>query len=389
MIKGIRLNKNFVVGFFLALFLLGVASAGALTDRIYGIKVLDALLPRTNSERTNFQQKILNEENVVVDVAERVSPSVVTVSVETPQRRILQLDPFFGGFRSRIEGGQEQDIGSGFVVSEEGLVVTNKHVVADSSVDYKVITKSGSEYRVLEISRDPSNDVAILKIDPSQNTEKLSSVELGDSDSLKVGQFVIAIGTALGEFRHTVTTGVVSGLGRGITAGSAFEGFVERIDDVIQTDAAINPGNSGGPLLNSLGQVIGINVAVAASAENVGFAIPVNIVKIGLDQYKANGRFASKPFLGVQYQMIAKRSAILNEVPEGAYVVEIVQGSPAENAGIKASDIITKIDGNKLSDKNDLVDIIAGKKPGDRVEIEIWRDEEELTLNATLSEFIK
>jgi len=203
-----------------------------------------------------------------------------------------------------------------------------------------------------------------------------------------VGQFVIAIGTALGEFRHTVTTGVISGLGRGITAGSAFEGFVERLDDVIQTDAAINPGNSGGPLLNSAGQVIGVNVAVAAEAENIGFAIPIDIIKQGLDQFKSTGKFVSKPYLGVSYQMIPKQTALLNDVPQGAYVVEVIDASPADTAGIQVDDIITKLGGEEVKEENGgLADIISRKSPGQTVEIEVWRNEETLTLSATLSEF--
>jgi serine protease Do len=306
----------------------------------------------------------------------------VTVSIETPQRRVLQYSPF-GGFSQRVEGGTPQDIGTGFIVSEDGLIVTNKHVVSVEGATYKVITKEGKEYPATQISRDPSNDIAVIKIDASG----LTPVELGDSSNLKVGQFVIAIGTALGEFRHTVTTGVISGLGRGITAGSALEGFVERLDDVIQTDAAINPGNSGGPLLNSAGQVIGINVAIASSAENISFAIPINIVREALDQFAETGRFAPKPYLGVQYQMIDQKTAVLNSVPQGAYVVEVVVGSPAETAGIEVDDIITKFDGEALSEDNSLAEVISKKKAGDRLELEIWRDGEVSSVSVVLSEF--
>ncbi|TSC53199.1 MAG: protease, partial [Microgenomates group bacterium LiPW_16] len=179
-----------------------------------------------------------------------------------------QVPPSAGGEKV------EQDIGTGFIILADGMIVTNKHVVADTSAKYRVITKDDKTYEVVKIYRDPVNDLAILKIEATG----LKPVEMGDSSKLKVGQFVIAIGTALGEFRNTVTTGVISGLGRGITAGSPFEGYVERLDNVIQTDAAINPGNSGGPLLNSAGQVIGVNIAVAASGQNIGFAIPINVI---------------------------------------------------------------------------------------------------------------
>src|SRR3990172_4933554 len=393
--------QGFLIGLAISVVVFVSALGGALADRIFGIRPLDYLLAN-RSQNVNLgriEQKVLTEEFVVIDVVEKVSPSVVTVSIQTPQRRILEFDPF-SGFRSRVEGGQPQDIGTGFIVSENGTIITNKHVVSDTGAKYKVITSDNKEFEVKNISRDPSNDLAVLKIDPTASSgQVLKPVKLGDSGNLKVGQFVIPIGTALGEFRSTVTTGVISGLGRGITAGSVFEGFVEKLDNVIQTDAAINPGNSGGPLLNSAGQVIGVNVAVAQGAENIGFAIPINLVRDALDQFKSTGSFASKPFLGVQYQMIDQETSILNKVPHGAYVVEVVEDSPAANAGIKPNDIITKFDGEEVKgDDGGLADLISKKKAGQQVSLGIWRrrpgeasgqegDGETLQLNATLSEF--
>ena len=327
-------------------------------------------------------QTIVEEESAVINVVEKTSPSVVTVSAKTASRRILEFSPF-GGITPRQQGGEPQDIGSGFIVSADGLVVTNKHVVSVANASYKVITKDNKEYDVKEINRDPANDIAILKIDASG----LSPVELGDSTNLKVGQFVIAIGTALGEFRHTVTTGVISGLGRGIIAGSALEGFVERLDDVIQTDAAINPGNSGGPLMNSSGQVIGINVAVAQGAQNVGFAIPINVVKASLNNFQTTGKFPAKPFLGVQYQMISKDAALLNDVPQGAYVIEVVSNSPADKAGVEVNDIIVEFDGKKVAQEDGgLAEVISGKKVGDAVKVRVFRDGKTLDLEAVLAE---
>ena len=362
---------------------------GAVLDRLYKIKILDQFIGRSGEgvRIGGTDQRLVKEESVVIEVAEEVSPSVVTVSIQTPRRRVLDFSPF-GGFQQRIEGGADQDIGSGFIVSEDGLIITNKHVVSSDGT-YKVITNDEREYEVEKISRDPSNDIAVLKINPSAvSGQVLKPVKLGDSSNLKVGQFVIAIGTALGEFRHTVTTGVISGLGRGITAGSYYEGYVEKLDDVIQTDAAINPGNSGGPLLNSSGQVIGISVAVAADAQNIGFAIPVNVVKTALEEFNKTGSFSGKAFLGVEYQMISRQSAIMNDLPQGAYVVNIVDGSPADLAGIEADDIIIKIAGERLADQeNGLSDVIKNKKPGDKVEIEIFREDKTLTLTATLSEY--
>lgn len=377
--------KSLLIGFGIGAVVLVSAIGGALADRIFVVKPLDLISPRaeTGLRVGGVDKRVVNEESVVIDVAEEVSPSVVTVAITTPRRRVLEFSPF-GGLRSRIEGGEPQDIGTGFVVSEDGLIITNKHVVSDASASYKVVTKDGKEYEVKQVSRDPANDIAIVKIDASG----LKPVTLGTSNDLKVGQFVVAIGTALGEFRHTVTTGVISGLGRGIIAGSAFEGYAERLDDVIQTDAAINPGNSGGPLLNSSGEVIGVNVAVAQGAQNIGFALPIDVVKRALDEYKTSGKFVSKPFLGVSYQMIDQDTAILNKVPQGAYVEDVIKGSSAASAGIVVGDIITKFDGVDVrEDTGDLTEIISKKKVGDTVTIEIWRGGETITVTANLSEF--
>ncbi len=329
--------------------------------------------------------RVTNEESVVIDVVDRVSPSVVTIGIKGTRRLgdILELNPFdpFSPFRRRPGKTQEfeQDIASGFIVESNGLIITNKHVVSGTDSQYQVITKDDKTYEVQKIYRDPANDLAILKI----NATGLPTVELGDSDQIKVGQLAIAIGTALGQFRHTVTTGVISGVGRGITAGGPFEGYVERLDNVIQTDAAINPGNSGGPLLNSSGQVIGVNTAISGNAENIGFAIPINVLKDALSNFNATGQF-NRPFLGVQYQMIPRQTAILNDLPEGAYIAEVVSGSPADRAGVQADDIVTKIDGEKLSADNDLAKIIGKKKVGDKVILTVWREDKEQALTAIL-----
>ena len=366
-----------LIGLSFLIVVLLAATGGAVADRIFGFSLLDKVFPG----KSVIDRKIVSEESVVIKVAEEASPSVVTVSVETPARRVLQLNPF-GGFSSRVEGGTPQDIGTGFIVSQDGLIVTNKHVVsAGDEAKYKVITKDDKEYEVTQISRDPANDIAILKIEATG----LKPVELGESSNLKVGQFVVAIGTALGEFRHTVTTGVISGLGRGITAGSVFEGYVERLDNVIQTDAAINPGNSGGPLLNSAGQVIGINVAIAQDAQNVGFAIPVDTVKSALSQYNSAGGFPAKAYLGVEYQMISEEAAESNNVPEGAYVVRVVAGSPAETGGIIAQDVVTKIDGEALTSENTLGDVMTKKKPGDTLELDVWRNGQALRVEVEIT----
>ncbi len=327
---------------------------------------------------------------MVIDVVEKVGPTVVTVGIK---KKEVSIDPFFDfwdpfgifEFRRRNivrEEEVEQDIGSGFIVSEDGLVITNKHVVSDTQAQYRVFTKENKLYEVQKIYRDPVNDLAILKVDTKG--DKLKKVELGNSDNLKVGQFVIAIGAALGEFRNTVTTGVISGLGRSITAGSPFTG-VENLDNVIQTDAAINPGNSGGPLLNSAGQVIGVNVAMASGAQNIGFALPINTVKEMLDNFNKTGQF-SRPFLGVRYRDIETSEAVAKGWVEGAGVVEVVEGSSADKGGIKQGDIIVEVDGEKVTKEKSLAEIISKKKVGQEIKIKVWRSGKEIELKVVLQE---
>lgn len=331
--------------------------------------------------------RIISEESVVIDVVKQVGPSVVTVGA---QRQAVSgrrnIDPFFFFFGDEdvvpnLEEQADQYIGSGFIIQNNGIIVTNKHVVSNPSTKYFIVDDKGNKYQVERIYRDPLNDLAFLKVNPSGNGFK--PVELGNSSKLQVGQFVIAIGTALGEFRNTVTTGVISGLGRGIVAGSPFEES-ERLDNVIQTDAAINPGNSGGPLLNSGGQVIGVNVAVSSQGQNIGFALPINIVKDSVRNFNETGQF-DRPFLGVSYVLINKEAAIRNEVPEGALVQEVVPDSAADKSGVKVDDIITEIDGQKIrSEDGGLAAIISKRKIGDTITLKIFRDDKTIELRATL-----
>ena len=223
--------------------------------------------------------KTVTEESLTIATVKSAGKSVVTV-IGTPKSQTSYI-PFFGPVDNTA-----QIIGSGFIVSSSGLILTNNHVVADTTASYQVITSDNKKYRVENIYKDPQNDVAIIKIDPSQNkNETLSPLSLGNSDNLTVGQYVMAIGTALGEFRNTVTTGIISGLNRGIQAGDQYGGSSENLSGLIQTSAAINPGNSGGPLIGSSGQVIGMNTAVAQSAQDVGFALPINVAKQDLLKY--------------------------------------------------------------------------------------------------------
>jgi S1-C subfamily serine protease len=354
-----------------------------------------SILPNTSNEKV----KVVTEESVVTSTVKNVGPSVITIGInQSPQSNSNDFNnndfgPFSLFFGQNPDDQQQpapspdqsdQYIGSGFVASSDGLIVTNKHVVSDTSSTYFVVDQNGDKYDVTQIYRDPLNDIAILKTKKTP-TGGFRPVVMGDSSNLQVGQFVIAIGTALGEFRNTVTTGVISGLGRGITAGSPLEGSVEQLDNVIQTDAAINPGNSGGPLLNSSGQVIGINTAVSTQGQNIGFAIPISVVKDTLNNFNKTGQF-NRPFLGVAYSMIDKQAALLNDAPQGALVQEVVPGSSADKAGIQVNDIITSIDGQKLSDTGDntLASIISKDKVGQTITVSVYRDNKSQDIKVTL-----
>ena len=324
------------------------------------------------------KQSVVTEESAIISAIDKTLPSVVTIGISktTQSSSYFEIDPFdpFTPFRQQPGKSQkvEQNIGSGFIIDANGLIVTNKHVVSDTDATYKVLTNDNKTYDVRKISRDPLNDLAILKIDATN----LKAISLGDSAHLKLGQIVIAIGTPLGEFQNTVTSGIVSGLKRGITAGSPFEGYVERLDNVIQTDAAINPGNSGGPLINLSGEAIGVNTAVSGQAQNLGFAIPIDVVKNLIKNFNQSGGRIERPFLGIRYQMITKQNAILNEVPEGAYILEVINDSPAQKAELQKDDIIIEFDGVKIKgdDDKNLQNLIIKKKIGDRINMKIWRD---------------
>lgn len=366
-VKGFKLGRFTFVLVLVSLWILSVFLALKYFEKIPANVV--------EKTRTNETQRVVDEESVVIDVVEKVSPSVVSIAVKDR----VTID-FFGTRRNQGEAG----IGTGFVVTSDGLIMTNKHVVSEDQSYVAIIRDNdGREkrYDVVEINRDPFNDLAIVKV----SAQGLVPLELGDSDHLKVGQRVVAIGNALGRFENTVTTGVVSGLGRGVTPYDPSSGIAEKLDDLIQTDAAINPGNSGGPLVNTASQVIGINSAVA-SAENIGFAIKINIAKQLLADFQSSGGKITRPFLGVRYTHISQDVALLNEVPQGELVREVVVNSAADRAGFEVGDIITEFDGQKLDGENKLTNIIRTKKVGDSVKARIFRDKQTQDLVVTLGE---
>lgn len=334
------------------------------------------------------------QEERIIQVVKDVSPAVVSIILTRDEPVFEQIlrDPFedfFGGpspFQIREleqKGTEKREIGggSGFLVSEDGMIFTNKHVVLHDDVEYTVLTKDGESYAAEVLARDPVQDLAVIKIEGSS---PFPFVELGNSDKLEIGQSVITIGNALGEFRNTVSVGVISGLGRTITASDG-QGFLETIEDVVQTDAAINRGNSGGPLLNLAGEVVGVNTATVMNAQNIGFAIPSNRARRGLYQVRELGEIVY-PFLGVEYELRADF---------GVLIVDVLAESAAENAGLEKDDVLVEFDGKKITLENSLGSIMqqyeeADAKPvynpGDTVELKVLRGEEELMLSAILGE---
>jgi S1-C subfamily serine protease len=345
---------------------------GSIFSRVSQVRYfVQNIFNRDSTEKPSqiFTNNVFEEESIVVNVVEEVSPAVVSIVVKT-----LVFDPFSGPEAS------EEGIGTGFVVDPTGIIVTNSHVVDDNAGEYSVILGSGEAYEVNKIHLDPISDLAILEID----ARNLKTVELGDSEAVKVGQKAIAIGNALGRYSNTVTTGVVSGITRQLVATSGF-GDMKTYENAIQTDAALNPGNSGGPLLSSAGQVIGINVATSVYADNIGFAIPVNTLKPILKTFFEMGRIV-RPYLGVRYTIITKEISQIRGFPEGAYISGVINGSPAKKAGLLRGDIVTSIDGKLITSDNTLAKMISQKSVGDIVEIVLNRDDTELKIYTTLAE---
>jgi serine protease Do len=342
--------------------------------------------------------KTSDSEPLVLMIA-KVEPAVVSVvitkDVPVYERYFENLDPWgiFNVPRLRSSGTKEQEVGggSGFVVSNDGMIVTNNHVVSDEEARYSVVLSDGTSYAVEVLARDADLDIAILKInEPLQNP--LAVISFGDSSSLKLGQTVVAIGNALTEFQNSVSVGVVSGLSRSIVASDVATGQSERLDYVIQTDAAINPGNSGGPLLNLQGEVIGVNVAMSQGADSIGFALPAQIVKQAFDSVRQYGEIV-RPYIGVRYTMVTPRLAQANKlnVSYGALVarglqpeeVAVISGSPADKAGIVENDVILSIDGEELKDK-DLASLLRTKTVGQEITIKLLSKGEEKTITMIL-----
>jgi len=421
--KKLKLNQT-VVTLVIAL-LVGGLAGGIVSLRLFNYFVGQVQVSTANqSVYQATKSGIINnelmagqtEEEKVIGAVKKVSPSVVSIVVskyvsryygrEASPNDFFNFDwPFnfefsFPELQPEEKTPQEQKKekqeiggGTGFVISQkDGLILTNKHVVMWEDAEYIVVANDGKKYEAQVLVRDPFNDMAILKVE----NLKLPEVKLGDSDKISIGQTAIAIGNALGEYRNTVTKGVISGVGRRIVAGSALE--KEILENVIQTDAAINFGNSGGPLINFNGEVIGINTAVNLGGQLIGFALPINQVKSAIISVKETGEI-SRPFLGVRYVIINEEIAKKNNlsVDYGALIIRgqeksdlaIIPGSPADKADLRENDIILEIDSQKISEKKSLAQEIRKRKAGDKIKLKVLSKNKEKIVEVTLEKWKK
>ncbi len=420
--RGLWLGVLLVVAFVALGFSSGAFSLNYIQDQIKLLtqtfaQRIEAPSPDVNKPAENVYKSDISYEQAIIDVVKLASPSVVSIiiSKNLPVYEQQWIDPFNGIGPLNIQipqyvqkGTEKKDVGagSGFIVSSDGLVLTNKHVVSDKQADYTILTNDGQKYSAKVLALDPVQDLAVIKIqDPSTGSGQakiFSVIKLGDSIGIQIGQGAIAIGNALGQLSNTVSVGIVSGLQRTISASDQSGVFSEALEGIIQTDAAINSGNSGGPLLNLKGEVIGINTAMAQGAENIGFAIPINTAKKAIDQVVKTSKIVY-PFLGVRYVLVDDtiKEKYKLSVDYGALVLRggngepaVTSGSAAEKAGIKAKDVILEIKSSAGSDQawekittaNKMSDIIRKYNPGDKIILKVLRNEKKIDIDATLGE---
>jgi len=367
----------------------GVSAVSSSTtiQKALGITTNESGLP-TSSKVENIT---VREDSGVISAVKKVTPAVVSIIFT---KDVQVINPFASPFGDQTNSVQQQQGGgSGFIITSDGLIATNKHVADVDGAKYTVISADGKKYDAQVISKDPIYDFAILKID----AKGLPTVEFGDSDDLEIGQRVIAIGNALGEFQNSVTVGVLSGKERSIQASDSSGGNVQSIDNLLQTDAAINEGNSGGTLVNLKGQVVGINTATAAKgqAEGLGFAIPINSLKTAIDSIGKYGKIV-RPYIGIRYVTVDKKIAAIKGMKEakGVLVVgddsmslpAVVTGSPADKAGIKEGDIIIQMGSENIDQSNSFIKLLSKYQPGNEVVLKIVRDGQESDVKVKLGE---
>ena len=365
--------------------------------------------PQANENGTTFTETVrVVEESEITDAIEEVTPAVVSIVAlkDVPVNYYYRTDdnlsnpfisPFFdNNFNTDLDGVeyeyQEVSGGTGFIVREDGLIITNRHVVQDEEADYRVVLSDGTEYEAEVVSRDPFDDVAVVQIVAEEGTE-FEYVEFGNSDDLKIGQKVVAIGNALAQYDNTATEGIISAKGRDVAAYDESAGLTRNLSGLLQTDAAINFGNSGGPLINLEGKVIGMNTAVANYANGIGFAIPSGDLMPIIESVEEYGEIV-RPVLGVRFLMLSQSEAkeISEELDGGALLVanelsgvsSIIEGGAADEAGIEDLDVILAVDGEEINLDNPLHKVVRSYKPGDKITILLWRDGEQLELEVTL-----
>ena len=355
--------------------------------------------------QVNNKKQTVVEDSATVEVVERAAPAVVSIAVTQDLSKLYNrtgpllpgspFDDFFFSFPfgqpTPPQGKQAVGGGTGFMVTADGLIVTNRHVVDQEAADYTVIMNDGKKYEAAVLARDTVNDIALLKI----KADNLPVLDLGDSDKIKIGQTVIAIGNSLGEFRNTVTKGVISGINRRVVAGDS-SGAAEVIEEAIQTDAAINPGNSGGPLLDLFGKVIGVNTAVSSAGQLIGFAIPITAVKNVIASVQKHGRIV-RTWLGVRYVILNEdiaRANNLEGVVQGALILRgawptdlaVVPGSPADKAGLVENDIILEVEGEAVAVDRSLTRLLNKYQPGDKVRLKVYHKGQTKEVEVTLAE---
>lgn len=398
--QSIKLSSGLVVSILLLSILAGAVS-GFFGGFIFAGKMINT---RDNNAIKNT---VINENSDLINVVKNDSPAVVSIIISKNLDQVNNqnnplLNPFFFDpfFQNRQQNSsaqnsqpnyQEVGAGSGFFISADGLILTNKHVVSDTQAKYTVITNDGKEYDADVLARDPINDLALVKI----SIQNAPTLKLANSSDLQIGQQVIAIGNSLGQYSNTVTSGIVSGIGRNVTAGG--EGTSEQLEGVIQTDAAINPGNSGGPLLDLNGNVVGVNTAIDEQGQLVGFAIPSNDASKDIQSFRKYGAII-KPFLGVRYVMITPAVQKDQNLPvdHGAWVTSnfsdgtgssaVVPGSAADKAGLKDGDIILAVNGVQLGQQNTLAEVLKDFDPGEAIKMQVLRSGKTIDISVTLGQ---
>lgn len=350
--------------------------------------------------------KIFHHKKSIPEIVEKVIPAVIAISVSENIKKNYESGVIDLKTEKMLkkeadsDGNIEVESGSGFIVDKNGIIVTNKHIIVDPEAEYFVFTNNNQKFKAKVIISDPINDIAILKINPPAGEEKskikneFPAIILGNSDKIKLGESVIALGNALGIFKNTISKGIISGLHRSISAKISADAEAQEMRELIQTDAAINPGDSGGPLINTNGEAIGINTIMLSGAENIGLAIPINIIKKDLKDLKKYGEI-KRPFLGARYLIINDQLKNKFNLPVdyGAFVINkgsgrpaIIPKSPAEKSGLKEKDIILECNNEKVSANETLNDLLEEYAVGDKIKLKVLRDGKEIEIIAALAE---